>query len=106
ELYGVEVIGFETFVVEEDWRKGSLYLADNWKRVGETAGSTKAHKGLTNASTRIETSKKLVYCRWVSGKHEVPIVPYVSSWRSVTPEEKARAKRLAATRKELLGKTF
>ena len=29
DLYGVPVIGFETFVVEEDWRKGTLYRADN-----------------------------------------------------------------------------
>ena len=29
-LYGVPVIGFETFVVEEDFRKGCLYKADNW----------------------------------------------------------------------------
>lgn len=106
ELYGVQVIGFETFVVEEDYRKGSLYLADNWKRVGETAGSTKAHKGLTTASTRVETSKKLVYCRWIKGKQIVPKVEYVSSWRASTPEEKARAKQLTALRKEMLGKLF
>lgn len=106
ELYGVKVIGFETFVVEEDWRKGSLYLADNWKCVGETAGSTKAHKGLTTASTRVKTSKKLVYCRWIKGKQIVPEVSYVSSWRASTPEEKARAKELTARRKEMLGKLY
>jgi hypothetical protein len=28
-IYEVPVIGFETFVVEEDWRKGTVYKADN-----------------------------------------------------------------------------
>ena len=32
-VYGIPVIGFETFVVEEDYRKGTLYKADNWRNV-------------------------------------------------------------------------
>ncbi len=54
ELYGVRVAGFETFVVEGSMndreevctnrnRTGALYLADNWKKVGTTAGNTKTH---------------------------------------------------------------
>ena len=43
DLYGVSVIGFETFVVENDTRKGALYKADNWTTVGMTAGNAKAH---------------------------------------------------------------
>ena len=44
KLYGVPVLGFETFVVEEDWRKGTIYKADNWSSLGVTAGSTKVHR--------------------------------------------------------------
>jgi hypothetical protein len=43
ELYGVEVAGFETFVVEERlWngktRNGACYRADNWELLGITKG--------------------------------------------------------------------
>ncbi len=38
ERYNSLVIGFETFVEEEDYRKGALYKADNWTLVGTTAG--------------------------------------------------------------------
>lgn len=63
DRYGVKVHGFETFVVEEDHRKGALYLADNWLYLGETAGSTKTHKGLNNKSERIATSVKMIYAK-------------------------------------------
>ncbi len=68
-LYGVKPYGFETFVeyAEIDanrQRVGSLYLADNWTLVGETAGNTRNHigKGLTgglhgNPFTRENVSK-------------------------------------------------
>lgn len=106
DLYGVPVIGFETFVVEEEYRKGSMYLADNWTRVGVTAGSTKEHSnGASSPHERIQTMPKLVFCKW-NGRPRKPNVEYVSSWKSYTPEEKARAKRLAAVRIELLGKRF
>ncbi len=59
--YGVKVHGFETFIVEEDTRKGSMYKADNWIFLGETAGSTKSHNGLNNKSERHITSKKLIF---------------------------------------------
>jgi hypothetical protein len=65
DKYGVKVHGFETFVVEEDHRKGALYLADNWLYLGETAGSTKTHKGLNNKSERIATSVKMIYAKKV-----------------------------------------
>lgn len=105
QLYNVPVIGFETFVVEEDWRKGALYKADNWTFCGETVGSTKSHKGLTNKSERIKTNSKLVYCRWVK-KPVVPTTEYISSWRAITDEEKQRAKYIAKLKKELVGKKF
>ena len=63
-IYDVPVIGFETFVVEEDWRKGTLYKADNWSFVGETCGNTKTHNGLLNKQIRLDTIKKLIYCKW------------------------------------------
>ena len=33
-FYDVEVYGFETFVVEAEHRKGTLYKADNWECTG------------------------------------------------------------------------
>jgi hypothetical protein len=56
-IYGIPVIGFETFVIEEEWRKGVVYKADNWTYVGETVGNTKTHKGLLKKSQRLDTEK-------------------------------------------------
>lgn len=63
ERYKVKVHGFETFVVEEDFRKGSLYKADNWDFLGQTAGNTKTHKGLSTPSERISTTPKLIFAK-------------------------------------------
>jgi hypothetical protein len=63
ERYKVKVHGFETFVVEEETRKGCMYKADNWIYVGDTAGSTKSHKGLGSKSERHETSVKMIYVK-------------------------------------------
>ncbi len=63
ERYKVKVHGFETFVVEEDTRKGCMYKADNWVYVGDTAGSTKSHKGLSSKSERHSTSIKMIYVK-------------------------------------------
>ena len=77
--YGVEVCGFETFVVEEEHRKGAMYRADNWDFVGETSGSTKMHlHGIEKQFIRQQTSKKLVFCKWVKGKH-LP-TEYFATW--------------------------
>jgi len=78
ERYNVKVHGFETFVVEEDYRKGCLYLADNWIYLGETAGSTKTHNGLENKSERITTSKKLVFAKKI--KNTKLSTEYESTW--------------------------
>jgi hypothetical protein len=122
DLYGVKPYGFETFVEYEELdidmqrvgdtrvggqkmggqRVGGLYIADNWTRVGETAGSTKNHvgKGLTGGpSTRENVSKKLVFCKWIPGFTEPQTCEYKSSWRNQTPEEKQLAKERAAWRK-------
>lgn len=107
EIYGIRVIGFETFVVEESYRKGALYKADNWSFLGVTAGSTKRHeKGLTVDFTRVKTQPKLIYCRWVKTRTPKPTTEYVSSWRNETPEEKERAKRLSKLKAELVGKKY
>ncbi len=123
ELYGVDVYGFETFVdganeVTGLKRNGALYLADNWKYVGETAGSSKNHDadrldfsqsnddfelrvpknvgGLTKPCQRSATTKKLVFCRWVPGHTKAIMQEYRSSWRLSTPDER----RIAAVREE------
>lgn len=63
ERYKVKVHGFETFVVEEETRKGCMYKADNWIYVGDTAGSTKSHKGLSSKSERHATIPKMIYVK-------------------------------------------
>jgi uncharacterized protein DUF4338 len=106
-LYGVPVFGFETFVVEEDHRKGSLYKADNWTFVGETSGSSKSHKnGLTGELTRKTVAPKLAFCKWRDGYSAPVESEYVSSWRGKTPEEKQRRKTIAERRNDLMGKVF
>lgn len=105
DIYEVRVIGFETFVVENDRRKGALYKADNWEFLGETKGNTKAHKsgGLTAQHTRQSVDKKLIYAKWNSRRPITPTQRYESSWRSETPEEKARAKKVSQYKEDVLG---
>jgi hypothetical protein len=79
--YGVKVAGFETFIVEESYRKGAMYKADNWDFVGETQGSTKFHKhGAEKKFERVKTVKKLVYCKWVRGGR-LP-TEYFATWKN------------------------
>jgi hypothetical protein len=80
ERYHVKVHGFETFIIEEGWRKGSMYKADNWDFVGQTFGSTKAHKGLENKSERLQTVPKLVYCKKI--KNTSLSTHYTPTWRN------------------------
>jgi len=105
-IYDIPVIGFETFIVEESYRKGTLYKADNWTFVGETSGSTKSHNGLINKSVRLETSRKLIYCKWNSKRKIIPTIEYVSSWRNETGEEKRRNKQIQIKKREILGMTI
>ena len=79
--YGVDVCGFETFIIGNERRIGALYKADNWTYVGETSGSAKVHdKGIANKQHREDTEKKLVFCKWVNGG-QLPTV-YYSNWRT------------------------
>jgi hypothetical protein len=117
DLYGAPVVGFETFVVEEDLadgreRKGKLYEADNWKFVGYTKGSAKSHRGLRNPQTRKKTERKLIFVR---RNDDAPyeyklwtkwIVGHQSSWEAKSAEEKALKKGREAKRKYLVGRLF
>jgi hypothetical protein len=78
ERYKVKVHGFETFVVEEDYRKGSMYKADNWTYLGETQGSTKSHKGLENPWVRKSTGKKLIFA--IKIKNTKLCTEYHATW--------------------------
>jgi len=56
--------------------------------LGETYGSTKKHRGLSNKSERVVTDKKLIFA--LKTKSKTPTTPYVSCWRGETEEEKLR----------------
>lgn len=78
-LYGVTPCGFETFIVEESYRVGSMYKADNWTYVGSTSGSTKVHNhGAENPHVRKSVDSKLVFCKWIKGA-KLP-TEYKSTW--------------------------
>ena len=77
--YGVQICGFETFIIENDTRKGSMYKADNWDFVGYTSGSTKFHlHGAEKKFERKETQQKLVFCKQIKGR-QLP-TEYFSVW--------------------------
>jgi hypothetical protein len=108
-LYNVDVIGFETFIVENPTRRGALYKAANWTHVGTTVGRTKSHStagGMKDKRDHLDTEPKMVYCAVAGKKLRVPSREYVSSWRRSTPEERAADKRLRDLRSELNGRRF
>lgn len=86
EKYGVKVHGFETFVIENDRRKGCMYKADNWDFVGETKGSTKTHNGMQNKSERLRTEIKLIYVKKIKGTKLCE--EYTPTWRLSAKEKK------------------
>jgi len=98
-LYGVEVGGFETFIIESKlWsgktRNGGCYRADNWNLVGITKGyQEKNVRGREHNSKNLK-SKKLVYCKWIKDKELC--TEYNTSWND--PEQ---TKLLAKRRDEL-----
>ena len=83
ERYGVKVHGFETFVVENDKRKGCLYKADNWSFLGYTVGSTKTHNGLQNKSKRVTTTPKMIYALKI--KNTKLSTEYTPTWNLKKP---------------------
>ena len=107
DIYHAIRIGYETFVVETDTRKGALYKADNWTYQGETAGSSKSHKGLNTKSVRRKTDPKMVFARtqgfaWMDAYGE----KFVPTWRGNTPEVKQRKREVAKRRSHLMGRVF
>jgi Domain of unknown function (DUF4338) len=63
ELYNLECIGFETFIIPKEGRYGHSYLRDGWKRIGKSKGAAKVSSGLGKKSTRKKTVKKLIFVR-------------------------------------------
>jgi hypothetical protein len=92
DIYQVPVFGFETFVVETDYRKGTLYRADNWSFLGETLATT--------------NPPKLIYGKWCDDVSNPIETEYTSSWRAATNVEKRRAKELGTQRKSYEGRIF
>ena len=99
-LYGVEVAGFETFVVEERlWngkkRDGACYRADGWSCEGITRGYGDTNiRGREHKSKTLK-SKKLVYCKWIPGQDLC--TEYTTAWN-----DKVRAKELARKRESMI----
>ena len=77
--YHVKVYGFETFIIGNERRFGSLYAADNWTFVGMTAGSTKTHKGINNKGGRQNTCQKMIFCKKIPKTRLCSA--YASTWR-------------------------
>ena len=88
--YHVRVHGFETFVIENETRKGCMYKADNWEYVGQTKGSTKTHNGMQNKSKRLDTEVKLIYVKKIKGTHLC--TEYTPTWR-LSAKEKSMLKQ-------------
>ena len=83
ELYGVDVAGFETFVVEERlWngktRNGACYRSDNWELVGITKGYGKTNVRGRTTNSKTLSSKKLIYCKRIKGVDLC--TEYATSW--------------------------
>lgn len=122
DLYEVQPFGFETFVDElrpdgKAIRNGGLYKADNWTYLGLTAGNTKTHgkEGMAGGLAenggivhrRRRVPRKMLFCRWLD--NQLPHViesEYKSSWKNITPEDKARARLVSKRRHLYLGATF
>lgn len=63
ELYNLECIGLETFIITEKGRYGHSYMKAGWKRIGESKGSAKVSSGLGKKSTREKTDKKRILAK-------------------------------------------
>lgn len=100
KLYGVQVAGFETFVVEERlWngktRNGSCYRADNWELIGITKGYGDTNVRGREHNNKTLKAKKLIYCRRIAGRELC--TDYSTSWN-----DPARQKELNQKRDEML----
>ena len=87
DLYGIEVAGFETFVVEEKiWingtyrkRDGACYRASGFELVGITKGTGSTNVRGRPADKKSLRAKKLVYCQRIKGK-KLNTQEYSTSW--------------------------
>lgn len=96
DLYGVEVAGFETFVVEERlWngktRNGACYRADNWEMVGITKGYGKTNARGREHQNKTLKSKKLIYCKRIPGR--TLCSDYTTSWNDLERTKELNKKR-------------
>ncbi len=95
-LYGVEVAGYETFVVEERlWngktRNGACYRADNWELVGITKGYGNTNvRGRATKSKNLK-AKKLIYCLKIKGKKLC--TEYETAWNNADKQKALKNKR-------------
>ena len=99
ELYGVQVAGFETFVIEERlWngktRNGTCYMADNWQLLGITRGYGDTNVRGRSHGNKTLKARKLIYCRRIKGRKLCST--YTASWND--PE---RQKDLSSKRREM-----
>jgi len=96
ELYGVEVAGFETFVVEERlWngktRNGACYRADNWELLGITKGYGDTNVRGREHKNKMLKAKKLIYCRRIEGRELCST--YTTSWNDPERQKELNQKR-------------
>lgn len=96
DLYGVEVAGFETFVVEERlWngktRNGACYRADNWEMVGITKGYGKTNARGREHQNKTLKAKKLIYCKRIPGR--TLCSDYTTSWNDLERTKELNKKR-------------
>ena len=96
KLYGVEVAGFETFVVEERlWngktRNGSCYRADNWELIGITKGYGDTNVRGREHNNKTLKAKKLIYCRRIPGRELC--TDYSTSWNDPARQKELNQKR-------------
>ena len=100
-LYGIEVSGFETFVVEERlWdgrtRNGCCYRSDNWELVGISKGYKNTNVRGRNTPSKTLKRRKLVYCKKLPGK-KLNTAAYRTSWGDAIKQNALEKKRREIT---------
>lgn len=126
-IYQITIFGYESLIIQDRTNipegdilnapigvyknsPGTLYLADNWVYAGDTEGNTKEHdiEGLNKAFGRVQTTVKIVVCKWREG-YSAPIVSnYTPTWQSSAqwmiqdPEKKGDKKALKIENTDLI----
>ena len=109
-LYGVEVAGFETFVVEQRlWngktRNGACYRADNWELQGITKGYGDTNVRGREVENKNLQARKLVYCKRIPGKELCSQYTSSRNDKEKTKELKLKRKQMFPDELDLLLKT-